>query len=121
MFNYGLIILIISYDVLFDWCNVMVVVWLMLVEFVLLWVVIVVDKSIWMWEIIECNGIFGIVVFGVVVVSWIYVVGSVSGCDEDKFNVWGILVVIGLELGLLLIEEKCLVWMECWLLLVMVV
>ncbi|EJD6442978.1 hypothetical protein J9242_06575 [Klebsiella pneumoniae] len=43
-------------------------------------------------------------------------VGSVSGRDEDKFNAWGIPVVTGPELGLPLIEEKCLAWMECRLL-----
>ncbi|WP_394339096.1 flavin reductase, partial [Klebsiella pneumoniae] len=42
--------------------------------------------------------------------------GRVSGRDEDKFNAWGIPVVTGPELGLPLIEEKCLAWMECRLL-----
>ncbi|ROH37667.1 hypothetical protein C5X40_015055, partial [Klebsiella pneumoniae subsp. pneumoniae] len=45
-----------------------------------------------------------------------YFVGCVSGRDEDKFNAWGIPVVTGPELGLPLIEEKCLAWMECRLL-----
>ncbi|THR22498.1 hypothetical protein FAT56_27380, partial [Klebsiella pneumoniae subsp. pneumoniae] len=45
-----------------------------------------------------------------------YAVGRVSGRDEDKFNAWGIPVVTGPELGLPLIEEKCLAWMECRLL-----
>ncbi|MGA6648022.1 flavin reductase, partial [Klebsiella sp. K804] len=48
--------------------------------------------------------------------SWTYAVGSVSGRDEDKFNAYGIPVVTGPELGLPLIEEKCLAWMECRLL-----
>ena len=66
-------------------------------------------------EIIERNGTFGIVVPGVAAASWTYAVGSVSGRDEDKFNA-GIPVVTGPELGLPLIEEKCLAWMECRLL-----
>lgn len=99
----------------------MVVVWLMLVEFELLCVVIVVDKLIWIRELIECNGKFGIVILGVVVINWMWVVGSVLGCEEDKFNCYGILVVKGLVLGLLFVEEKCLVWMECCLLFVIFV
>lgn len=67
-------------------------------------------------EIIERNGTFGIVVPGVAAASWTYAVGSVSGRDEDKFNAYGIPVVTGPELGLPLIEEKCLAWMECRLL-----
>lgn len=67
-------------------------------------------------EIIERNGTFGIVVPGVAAASWTYAVGSVSGRDEDKFNAPGIPVVTGPELGLPLIEEKCLAWMECRLL-----
>ncbi|STT97371.1 putative enzyme [Klebsiella pneumoniae] len=73
-------------------------------------------KSTWTREIIERNGTFGIVVPGVAAASWTYAVGSVSGRDEDKFNAWGIPVVTGPELGLPLIEEKCLAWMECRLL-----
>ncbi|WP_394339871.1 flavin reductase, partial [Klebsiella pneumoniae] len=42
--------------------------------------------------------------------------GRGRGRDEDKFNAWGIPVVTGPELGLPLIEEKCLAWMECRLL-----
>lgn len=67
-------------------------------------------------EIIERNGTFGIVVPGVEAASWTYAVGSISGRDEDKFNAYGIPVVQGPELGLPLIEEKCLAWMECRLL-----
>ncbi|MEK5777627.1 flavin reductase, partial [Acinetobacter nosocomialis] len=70
----------------------------------------------WTREIIERNGTFGIVVPGVAAASWTYAVGSVSGRDEDKFNAYGIPVVSGPELGLPLIEEKCLAWMECRLL-----
>ncbi len=77
---------------------------------------IVVDKSAWTREIIERNGAFGIVVPGVEAASWTYAVGSISGRDEDKFNAYGIPVVQGPELGLPLIEEKCLAWMECRLL-----
>lgn len=86
------------------------------VEFAPPRVAIVVDKSTWTRDIIERNGAFGIVVPGVAAASWVYAVGSVSGRDEDKFNAYGIPVVNGPELGLPLIEEKCLAWMECRLL-----
>ena len=46
----------------------------------------------------------------------LYAVGSVSGRDEDKFNAYGIPTVSGPVLGLPLVEEKCLAWMECRLL-----
>ncbi len=79
-------------------------------------IAIVVDKSTWSRELIERSGKFGIVIPGVAAANWTYAVGSVSGRDEDKFNCYGIPVVNGPELGLPVIEEKCLAWMECRLL-----
>lgn len=67
-------------------------------------------------ELIERNGKFGIVIPGVAATNWTWVVGSVSGREEDKFNCYGIPVVKGPVLGLPLVEEKCLAWMECRLL-----
>ncbi|HBQ6097774.1 TPA: flavin reductase family protein [Klebsiella pneumoniae subsp. pneumoniae] len=116
LLNHGPTILITSYDASSDRRNVMAAAWSMPVEFAPPRVAIVVDKSTWTREIIERNGTFGIVVPGVAAASWTYAVGSVSGRDEDKFNAWGIPVVTGPELGLPLIEEKCLAWMECRLL-----
>ena len=102
LLNHGPTILITSYDAPSDRRNVMAAAWSMPVEFAPPRVAIVVDKSTWTREIIERNGTFGIVVPGVAAASWTYAVGSVSGRDE--------------ELGLPLIEEKCLAWMECRLL-----
>ncbi len=59
---------------------------------------------------------FGIVIPGVAATNWTWAVGSVSGREEDKFNCYGIPVVRGPVLGLPLVEEKCLAWMECRLL-----
>lgn len=67
-------------------------------------------------ELIERNGKFGIVIPGVAATNWTWAVGSVSGREEDKFNCYGIPVVKGPVLGLPLVEEKCLAWMECRLL-----
>ncbi len=110
LLNHGPTILITSYDAPSDRRNVMAA------HGQCRWnspprVAIVVDKSTRTREIIERNGTFGIVVPGVAAASWTYAVGSVSGRDEDKFNAG-----IGSnrsELGLPLIEEKCLAWMEC--------
>ena len=79
-------------------------------------IAIVVDKSTWSRELIERSGQFGIVIPGVSAANWTYAVGSLSGRDEDKFNCYGIPVVNGPALGLPVIEEKCLTWMECRLL-----
>ncbi|OYE09012.1 flavin reductase [Klebsiella pneumoniae subsp. pneumoniae] len=77
---------------------------------------IVVEISSWPRVIMVRNGTFGFLDPGGGASCWNYGVGSVSGRDEDKFNAWGIPVVTGPELGLPLIEEKCLAWMECRLL-----
>ena len=116
LLNHGPTILITSYDARSQRRNVMAAAWSMPVEFAPPRLAIVVDKSAWTREIIERNGTFGIVVPGVEAASWTYAVGSISGRDEDKFNAYGIPVVQGPELGLPLIEEKCLAWMECRLL-----
>lgn len=87
LLNHGPTILITSYDAPSDRRNVMAAAWSMPVEFAPPRVAIVVDKSTWTREIIERNGTFGIVVPGVAAASWTYAVGSVSGRDEDKFNV----------------------------------
>ncbi|MEG3575911.1 flavin reductase, partial [Escherichia coli] len=70
--------------------------------------------STWTRELIERNGKFGIVIPGRCGdVTGCGAVGSVSGREEDKFNCYGIPVVRGPVLGLPLVEEKCLAWMEC--------
>jgi len=116
LLNHGPTILITSYDAQSQRRNVMAAAWSMPVEFSPPRMAIVVDKSAWSREIIERNGSFGIVVPGVAAASWTYAVGSVSGREEDKFNAYGIPVVKGPVLGLPVIEEKCLAWMECRLL-----
>jgi flavin reductase (DIM6/NTAB) family NADH-FMN oxidoreductase RutF len=76
----------------------------------------VVDKSAWSRELIERSGMFGIVVPGVAATRWTWAVGSISGREEDKFNCYGIPAIAGPVLGLPVVEEKCLAWMECRLL-----
>lgn len=116
LLNHGPTILITSQDRTLERRNVMAAAWSMPVEFYPPRVAIVVDKSSWSRELIERSGQFGIVIPGVAAANWTWAVGSVSGRDEDKFNCYGIPVVQGPELGLPLVEAKCLAWMECRLL-----
>lgn len=116
LLNHGPTILITSDDAHSERRNVMAAAWSMPVEFDPPRIAVVVDKSTWSRELIERSGRFGIVIPGVGAANWTYAVGSVSGRDEDKFNCYGIPVILGPVLGLPLIEEKCLAWMECKLL-----
>ena len=93
LLNHGPTILITSRDESIDRRNVMAAAWSMPVEFSPPRMAIVVDKSAWSRELIER-----------------------SGRDEDKFNCYGIPAIAGPVLGLPVIEEKCLAWMECRLL-----
>lgn len=116
LLNHGPTVLITSRDEKSGRRNVMAVAWSMPVEFEPPRIAVVVDKTTWSRELIERSGMFGIVIPGVAATNWTWAVGSVSGRDEDKFNCYGIPVVKGPELGLPVIEEKCLAWMECRLL-----
>jgi flavin reductase (DIM6/NTAB) family NADH-FMN oxidoreductase RutF len=116
LLNHGPTILITSRDERIDRRNVMAAAWSMPVEFDPPRIAIVVDKSAWSRELIEHSGMFGIVVPGVEATNWTYAVGSVTGRDEDKFNCYGIPAISGPVLGLPVIEERCLAWMECRLL-----
>ena len=116
LLNHGPTILITSYDDETKRRNVMAAAWSMPVEFEPPRIAIVVDKNAWSREIIERNGTFGIVVPGVAAANWTYAVGSISGREEDKFNAYGIPAINGPVLGLPVVEEKCLAWMECRLL-----
>ncbi|HAL2691004.1 TPA: flavin reductase family protein [Escherichia coli] len=116
LLNHGPTVMITSFDEQSQRRNIMAAAWSMPVEFEPPRVAIVVDKSTWTRELIEGNGKFGIVILGVAATNWTWAVGSVSGREEDKFNCYGIPVVRGPVLGLPLVEEKCLAWMECRLL-----
>jgi len=116
LLNHGPTVLITSRDEQIDRRNIMAAAWSMPVEFSPPRIAIVIDKSAWSRELIERSGMFGIVVPGVAARNWTYAVGSVTGRDEDKFNCYGIPVINGPVLGLPVVEEKCLAWMECRLL-----
>jgi len=116
LLNHGPTVLITSHDESIGRRNVMAAAWSMPVEFAPPRIAIVVDKSTWSRELIERSGKFGIVIPGVAAANWTYAVGSISGRDEDKFNCYGIPTIHGPKLGLPVVEEKCLAWMECQLL-----
>ena len=116
LLNHGPTVLITSRDESIDRRNVMAAAWSMPVEFSPARIAIVVDKSTWSRELIERSGMFGIVMPGVAATRWTWAVGSISGRDEDKFNCYGIPAFAGPVLGLPVVEEKCLAWMECRLL-----
>ncbi|WP_312272823.1 flavin reductase family protein [Pseudescherichia sp.] len=116
LLNHGPTILITSRDDQIDRRNIMAAAWSMPVEFSPPRIAIVIDKSAWSRELIERSGMFGIVVPGVAAKNWTYAVGSVTGRDEDKFNCYGIPAISGPVLGLPVVEERCLAWMECRLL-----
>ena len=116
LLNHGPTVLITSRDNHIGRRNIMAAAWSMPVEFEPPRLAIVVDKSTWSRELIERSGMFGIVIPGVSATNWTYAVGSISGRDEDKFNCYGIPVINGPVLGLPVVEEKCLAWMECRLL-----
>ena len=98
LLNHGPTVMITSFDEQSQRRNIMAAAWSMPVEFEPPRVAIVVDKSTWTRELIERNGKCGIVIPGVAATNW----------------TWA--VVKGPVLGLPLVEEKCLAWMECRLL-----
>ncbi|CAM3992857.1 flavin reductase family protein [Pluralibacter gergoviae] len=116
LINHGPTVLITSVDAQVERRNIMAAAWIMGVEFQPPRVAVVIDKSAWSRELIERSGQFGIVVPGADAARWTHAVGSGSGGREDKFNAYGIPTVSGPVLGLPLVEEKCLAWMECRLL-----
>lgn len=74
-----------------------------------------VDKSAWSRELIERSGKFGIVIPGVAAANWTGRSAASAGATRINLTATGS-VIYGPELGLPVIEEKCLAWMECRLL-----
>lgn len=108
--NYGLIILVIS--VYNGVCNVMVVVWVMLFDFDLFKVLVVVDSCIFICELIEVLGVFVFNILMCVIVEMMFVVGMLLGWDGDKFDVFGLVMVLVCMIDVLLVEG-CVGWLEC--------
>jgi flavin reductase (DIM6/NTAB) family NADH-FMN oxidoreductase RutF len=93
--------------------NVMAAAWSMPVEFSPPRVAVVIDKSTFTRELMTAHGGFGLCVPATAAIDLTYAVGSCSGREVDKFAQWGIEATPGPVLGVPLIEDNCLAWMEC--------
>jgi len=93
--------------------NVMAAAWSMPVEFTPPRIAVVIDKSTFSRELIESSGVFGICIPGAAAADMAYAVGSASGREVDKFAQYHIPVLTGPVLGLPLIEQGCVAWLEC--------
>lgn len=93
--------------------NVMAAAWSMPVEFSPPRVAVVIDKSTFTRELMTAHGGFGLCVPATAAIDLTYAVGSCSGREVDKFAHFGIEATPGPVLGVPLIEDNCLAWMEC--------
>lgn len=116
LLNHGPTILITSTDPHSQRRDVMAAAWSTPVEFTPPRVAIVVDKSTWTRELIESSGAFGICVPAAAYADLTYAVGNTTGRDTDKFAAYQIQAISGPELGVPLVEESCVAWLECRLL-----
>ena len=93
--------------------NIMAAAWSMPVEFIPPRIAIVIDKKTLTKELVSASGIFGICIPGAALAELTYAVGSCSGHDADKFSRFGIQSIASPLLGLPVVEEGCLAWLEC--------
>ena len=76
-------------------------------------VAVVIDKSTFTRELLTAHGGFGICVPATAAMDLTYAVGSCSGRGLDKFAQFNIDAVPGPVLGVPVIEQDCLAWLEC--------
>lgn len=93
--------------------NVMAAAWSMPVEFSPPRVAVVIDKNTFTRELITAHGEFGLCVPGTAAINLTYAVGCTSGRDIDKFAHFNIATAAGPVLGVPVIEQDCLAWLEC--------
>ncbi|MFA9439459.1 flavin reductase family protein [Uliginosibacterium sp. sgz301328] len=111
LINHGPTVLVTSAAA--DRRNVMAAAWSMPVEFTPPRIAIVIDKHTWTRELMTASGAFAVCIPCVTGIDLAYAVGSVSGRDGDKFARFNIEAARGPVLGMPLIEEGCVAWMEC--------
>ncbi len=80
--------------------DVMAAAWSMPVEFTPPRIAVVIDKSTYTRELASASGTFGLIVPGAAMIDLSYAVGSTTGRDFDKFDVFGIETIAGPALGL---------------------
>ena len=93
--------------------NVMAAAWSMPVEFSPPRVAVVIDKNTFTRELMMAHGGFGLCVPGTAAIDLTYAVGSTSGRDIDKFAHFRVAAGVGPVLGVPVIEQDCLAWLEC--------
>jgi flavin reductase (DIM6/NTAB) family NADH-FMN oxidoreductase RutF len=96
--------------------NIMAAAWNTPVEFTPPRINVVIDKSTFTRELIIGSGTFGICVPGAAAIDMTYALGSVSGREHDKFAQFaahGLREAPGPVLGLPVVEDGCVAWLEC--------
>ncbi|AJK45717.1 flavin reductase family protein [Burkholderia plantarii] len=93
--------------------DVMAAAWSMPVEFTPPRLAVVIDKTTFTRELIAASGTFGIVVPGFAALDLTFAVGGTSGRDGDKFARYAIDARPGPVLGVPVIEQDCVAWLEC--------
>ncbi len=96
--------------------NVMAAAWSMPVEFTPPRIAIVIDKHTFTRELVSASGGFAVCIPGAGLVDLTYAVGNCSGREVDKFERFGLASRPGPALGMPLLEEGCVAWLECRLL-----
>ncbi|MBB3212334.1 flavin reductase (DIM6/NTAB) family NADH-FMN oxidoreductase RutF [Herbaspirillum sp. Sphag1AN] len=113
LINHGPTVLVTSCSADGSQRNIMAAAWSMPVEISPPRIAVVIDKHTYTRELIHASGSFGICIPGVVSTDFTYAVGSSSGRDTDKFKKYGIVSLPGKELGVPLLEQGCVAWLEC--------
>ena len=93
--------------------NLMAAAWSMPVEFTPPRIAIVIDKSTLTKELINASGQFAIIIPSAEFATQTYAAGSISGRDGDKFDRLQLQAQQGSVLGLPVLEDACIAWMEC--------
>lgn len=93
--------------------NVMAAAWSMPVEFSPPRIAVVIDKHTHTRELVMASGGFALCIPGAAAADLVYTVGNESGREHDKFARLGIAARPGPVLGMPLIEQGCVAWLEC--------
>lgn len=93
--------------------NVTAAAWSMPVEFTPPRIAVVIDKSTFTRELVMASGAFALCIPGVALADLVYAVGSTSGRAGDKFARHGIAAGSGPVLGMPVLEQGCVGWLEC--------
>nr|WP_200932089.1 flavin reductase family protein [Pseudorhodoferax sp. Leaf265] len=93
--------------------NVMAAAWSMPVEFTPPRIAVVIDKSTFTRELVMASGAFALCIPGAALADLAYAVGSTSGREGDKFARHGIVAGSGPVLGMPVLEQGCVGWLEC--------